>query len=95
VDYLIAAYLGYRKNMNEHWEMSRSNSFWSFIAMNGTKNIKQPRDLYPLPQDKKVERKGMKPSKTYVMSREQTKAEYAKYGRHLEEWELDKMKFKK
>lgn len=38
-------------NMNE-WERTRLICMYSVIAMNGTKDIKQPSDLFPLPWDK-------------------------------------------
>lgn len=91
LDYLMCAYRGYRRNMDEHWDIARTISFYSVVSFNGTKKIKRPTDLFRLPHDKKQSMPDQPTKFTKMKSREEIYETYKKNGLELEEWQLDKM----
>ena len=49
-----------QQNINQ-WERTRLQSYYSVVAMAGTKQIKKPSDLFALPWDKDKKEKIHKP----------------------------------
>ena len=92
---LLCAYDGWRKGMQEKWEIARYSSFWQVIATQGNKHFKSPESLGKFPwefEEADIER--MTPTKSHRFTREEVKAIWKSKGYDIDEWHLDKMRFK-
>ena len=85
---VLKAYNGYRKDRQEQWEMTRTISWHSIVAMQGNKNCKTPKDLFMIPGEKpkKIVRK---PGGRHILTREQLAAHWKAAGIPMTDTQID------
>ena len=85
---LWAAKRGHDLLIRDEWERVRVLSYYSVVAMNGTKQIKQPKDLFLHPWESSPIPKNIVGGREFL-TREQYKEWAASVGIHYTETQLD------
>lgn len=84
---LLCAHDGYRKRMEEQWEMVRLQSFYA-VSPYSKKGFK-PKDIWIPTDDAKIDTR--KPGTRKVLAREELKQLYERSGIQISERKLDEI----